>query len=229
MSAVLAVVHDEKPGSGISVRTGGDSPRPNGVTFSGASIHTLASVGVPAGKDVTLEVWSAGGGGGGGSGTVAGAGGGPGTYVALMIPAGLFALGGSVVLGAVGAAGATTADGGDGVDSTLTVNAILRATVGAGKKGHTASGLPGVNGTTTIDPSVTTLAVRPGTVGPAVDSAVGGKGGHCGGPGGGAGGAGGNGVVAGAVGGTPGGGGGGGSATPSAGGAGGPPKCRFSW
>lgn len=225
------VVHLENPDPmALASPVGTATPAPVVESISGAGSHSLSSLAVPAGKDVTLEVWSPGGGGGAGGTAAAGAGGGPGTYAAMLVPSALWALGGTIVLGAAGTAGVAAGAGGDGADCTVTINSILYGTIGAGHGGAANGGAPGGPRTTTINGALAPSVAKPGSAAPAIPGGGhGGAGAPSVGPGGGAGGAGGVAAGVGAVGGTPSGGGGGGSSTPSNGGAGGPPALRYSW
>lgn len=225
------VIHDEVPDPmALNSPVGTATPAPIVESISGAGSHSLASLAVPSGKDVTVEIWSPGGGGGAGGTAAAGAGGGPGDYAVMLVPHALFALGGTIVLGAAGAAGTAAGPGGHGVDSTVTINSVLLATVGGGNGGGANGGTPGGTRTTTIDASLAPSTVKTGSPAPAIPGGGhGGNGGASIGPGGGAGGAGGVAAGVGAAGTAPSGGGGGGSSTPSNGGAGAAPALRYSW
>lgn len=230
MSFTNYVFHEEIPDMS-AIQTGSSATPPQiQSVISGAGSHALSTIAVKPGKDITLEIWSSGGGGGGGVMATAAPGGGPGTYWAGTIPAAVWALGGTLVLGAVGAAGATHAAGGDGTPSTLTIDSLLRLSVGGGTGGGADGGAPGVAGTTTVDSSITTLAIRPGPDAGAVPvGGHGGDGAKGGGPGGGAGGAGGT-SGAGSAGAAKGGGGGGGAnGGATTGGLGGTPYARISF
>ena len=81
----------------------GAAPPGNEVLVDGAGTTDISTLGIPAGVNVLIEVW---GGGGGGAGQTAFAfppqgGGGGGAYAMILIPSGLFASGGSLVLAGI--------------------------------------------------------------------------------------------------------------------------------
>ena len=205
------------PGAG----TGAITPASHIITTPGST--DVSTLGVPPGRDVLVELMSGGGGGAAcnDSTTPGGGGGGGGAYCMVRVPAALWALGGTLVVGAGGAGGAAAPDdGANGADSVLTLDSVVRLTCQGGRKGvHTGGG--GTAGTVTVGAGVTEVNRKVGTAGATVASTTGGLGGRATGVAGGAGGAGGTGTSgAGGGGGNRGGGGGGGARTAGVGGAG---------
>jgi hypothetical protein len=177
------------------------------VTTAGA--HDVAALGIPPGIGPRVTIWGGGGGGEGGDG-VDGSGAGAGAGITVDVPADLWAMGGSLVIGTGGAGGTPGNPGDDGVDSTLTLNAILRATAGGGGGGPSGGGSFGAGGVPLAGAGITTVAQANGRDGGVATGTHGGRGGNA--PlGGGAGGAGGINGGANAGNGAQGGGGGGGS------------------
>lgn len=196
---------------------------PSSLAITSATSTNISTIPVPEGKDVTLYLTAPGGGGGGGSDPsgAGGGGAGGGSFAVVVIPAAKWALGGTLVTGAVGAGGASFGDdGSDGSDSILTIDGDQLLVCGAGNKGL-SDGTAGAGGTAVVDEALTSLATADGADGTAGGATDGGAGGKGAGPGAGAGGAGGtSGHHAGFAGSTRGGGGGGGHTGDGAGGAG---------
>jgi len=215
----------------IPSSTSSGSTAPVSQTISVAGSTNLADLAIPAGRDVTIYQTAAGGGGGAGGTAAGGAGAGSGGFACFKVPHALWALGGTMVIGAAGTGGAVaSADGTDAADCVLTINSIVVATVGGGKKGDSSpDGEPGLGGTVTIDASLTTYQTKAGNPGVAPSGTNGGVGGSGSGPGGGTGGTGGTASVVGGAGGASGGGGGGGSVAHAAGGAGGAPRTVLTY
>lgn len=137
----------------------------------------VSTLGVPAGVDVTVTLTGGGGGGAWGNkyNTTGGGGGGGGGLASAIVPASVWALGGTISIGAggatgiepVGGRGASFQGGGfGGSDTVLTLGGLARMTAhgggGAtqGNIGPASNG--GAGGTAVIDPSVTTLATATG-------------------------------------------------------------------
>jgi hypothetical protein len=223
MDTSSVVIIQEIPVSEISTLAGTGGISPVTIPISATGSHDIAGLGVPPGKDVTLYL-RGGGGGGEGAATAAsgGGGGGGGACAIVLVPSGLWILGGSLVIGTGGAGGATAAAPGvNGLDSTLTLNSILQLTAGKGHGGGTATAHHGgVGGVNTFAGSVTEVYDSPGIAGGTTAITDGGAGGMGGGPGGGVGGVGGTTGAISTVGAVPSGGGGGGSVAHVAGHAG---------
>jgi hypothetical protein len=203
---------------------------PNQVVVTATGSHNFSALELPTNTALKVQVWSAGGGGGGASVGSGGSGGGAGAYWQGTIPQALAALGGVLALGTHGTGGATTVDGTDAADVTITIDSILRLTVGGGKGGAASNGAGGLGGTITADPSVTTTVSRSGGTGVTSATAVGGNGASLLASGAGQGGLGGaTSNAAGGAGGALSAGGGGGHGTTGAGGAGAAGKVVFSW
>lgn len=171
---------------------------PQTVAVSTPGSTALSSYNVPAGMAVQIYLVGAGGGGASGDDdTDGGGGGGGGGGVVALVPAELWALGGTLVIGAGGAGGDTPPeDGANGTASTLTIDSVLRLTAGFGHGGTSALHGGGAGGTVTVGTGVTASSIRTGKAGSAGVDAVGGAGGRPGLAGGGAGGAGGAGPSA---------------------------------
>jgi hypothetical protein len=197
------------------------TPRAVLITTPGST--DISTLGVPSGSAVLVELLSGGGGGAAANSSAdpGGGGGGAGSYAMVRVPADVWALGGTVVVGAGGAGGTPAGtDGGQGSDSVLTIDSVARVTCQGGRRG-THLGAGGVGGTVTVDASVTRVATKLGTAGITTATTAGGAGGQSPAPAGGGGGAGGSGTSgAGGAGGNRGGGGGGGSRPAGVGGAG---------
>lgn len=160
--------------------------------FQSAGTTNVATLTVPAGADVQVELWGGGGGGAGSNSEGSGsAGGGGGAYVCCRIPADVWALGGNIVIGAGGAGGAVDANGLIGVQTTLTLNSIVRATAGPGNPGLIATVPGGNGGVASVGTDAIPIALRNGYKGGSVIALQAGAGGASGLSAAGAGGAGG--------------------------------------
>lgn len=223
-----ATIVTGRPGEGAGIEP---PSGPTIVTIEVAGTTDVATLGVPADTDVLVELWGGGAGGvGATSGSAPAAGGGGGGYGAVSVPAALWALGGSIVVGA-GGTGGMNDSGQPGADSTLTLDAVVRLTAGGAESGDPA-GLGGVGGGVIVGAGVSSVSTDDGDDG---ENAIGGeKGGDGGGAGGADGGAGGPGAAFGSMlpgspGTAPGGGGGGAPDGSDPGGDGAVGWARITW
>lgn len=183
----------ELPMSTITAAIGQGPSLPTTVVVATPGSTALSTYKVPAGKSVQITLLGGGGGGGSGDGVDHGGGGGGGAGgVIATIDAAIWALGGTLVVGAGGAGGLTgDHDGSDGVDSTLTIDSSAVLTSHGGKKGLAATHTGGAGGTVVVGDGATVIRSAPGTAGTAGTTTAAGSGGSPGVPGAGAGGAGG--------------------------------------
>jgi hypothetical protein len=205
------------------------------ILFTTAGVFPMSDIAVKAGVDITVELWGAGGGGGGMStGSTPGAyGGSSGGYICAVVPADIWAAGGSLNIpspasggtssGATGGSGEKCYLYGDGLGSTL-----MRASGGPGGKPHDGGSSPG-GGVFAAD-GLVVISSTEGNPTPAPAGDIGGPGASCPGVGGGIGGKGGSNAPGGnATGFGAGGGGGGKGSTSHHGGLSGGGKARLTF
>lgn len=164
---------------GGSTGAGGGGPPRGVVELWTAGSHNVAGLDVPSGQELTVELWGAGGSGGGADNPNVGDGGASGGYLKLLVPAALWALGGTIVVADGTMGGSADEPGTDGLPTVLTLNAIVRGSAagggyGAGADSPTAGGAHGTNAT---GAGVTELASDDGADGTERGGAVPGAGG----------------------------------------------------
>lgn len=150
------------PRTGFAGASGG-GPRRVVWEHFGNGFGDIVDIGVPAGRDVMVEMWGAGAGGSGGK-TVAvtgGNGGGGGGYAAVVVPAALWALGGTWFSrpGSNGASANGSAANPSDMRLELGPDAVLLVPGGRGGKAPPTA--PADEVSPVIDPRLTVLVSRP--------------------------------------------------------------------
>lgn len=195
------------PGRPFSPNPGNGAPRPRGMfVFDAVGEYPLSGIDVPPGQDIRVECIGAGGPGGfvpPGTTQDGGAGGGAGGWCRVTIGAGLWAVGGSIIVGPFGEEFEPTG---------VKVDGVYRVT--AHNAGGAEAQIPGSGGTCEATSQVRDFVTEPGAEGELPNGQNGGQGGTAKPPKGGVGGVGGTLATPNGQNGAPAGGGGGGCRSP---------------